>query len=106
MVHILHKWAIMHVPTRRYLPRALGRSGRGSSHTEPMEFNDHPRKHPAIFDTELSAKRTLAAWLQGRFMCSRSGDWEDYNEDIWVVPQPHRIKEDMLVVKIEIRFPL
>lgn len=98
-------WGIRHKPTGRFLPEPLGRAGRGGSHTEPSATEP-----PRIFDTELGAKRALSAWLQGKFVCGRGyypghpgNDWESgYYEEVTVVKQPHRVREDMEVVPLKL----
>lgn len=97
---------IRHKPTGHYIPRPEGRNGRGGSHLEPIPDTDKAR----IFLSERAAKSFLGQWLQGKFVADRGygaghpgNDWDpDYYEDITVIPQPHRIREDMEIIVKEI----
>jgi hypothetical protein len=103
------RYAIKHIPTGYYIPEPEGRAGRGGSHTEP-----HPNSNDArLFKTERSAKLFLGSWLKGKYVADRGysaghpgNDWEqDYWEEIHIVPQPNRKREDMEIIKLEILLP-
>lgn len=96
-------FVIRHVPTGDYLPAR--KSGRGFSNDEPEE--DGGPLGPRIFPTHRSAINALTAWLMGvhKRVSTRSGGWEgpeEYDEDIIVEPQPHRIREDMEIVPVHL----
>lgn len=93
-------YAVKHAPTGTYLPRVTGRSGRGGSHVEPVAPND---ANPRLFDTERAAKIYLNLWLKGKFVADRGTYYghegnADYAEEISAKPQPHRRREEMVVV--------
>lgn len=85
---------IRHIPSGKYIPLPKGRKGRGGSHVEP----DIP-EHARIFRSERSAKITLNAWLKGKWVVDRHGYEEDYDEDIRIIPQPHRVAADMEIIE-------
>lgn len=99
----LEVFVIRHVPTGDYLPAR--KSSRGFSNDEP----DHEGGPlgPRIFATRRSAINALTAWLMGvhkrvgggtRHVGTFGGNDEDYDEDIEIVPQPHRRREEMEIV--------
>lgn len=95
-------WAIKHTPSGAFLPAPRGRGGRGGTHVEIGD--DGP---PRLFDKEASAKSALRYWLDGAITVSQTsyGDpWEgyEYDEDRHLEPKPHRVAEDMKVVRVAI----
>lgn len=101
----MKRWFIRHNPTGHYLPEPHGRAGRGGSFTEPKPDDNLAR----MFTSKMGAQRALSAWLKGKYYCNRGrGSYEDpYDcyEEIEIEPQPHRIKEDMEVIEVEIKLP-
>lgn len=101
-------FALRHKITGHYLPEPKGRMGRGGSHTEPVDCSgDLP--NPRLFKSELSAKRALTAWLQGKHYGNYS--WE--SDDTWgnsyrvqdgvsVEPVPERRKDDWEIVSFQL----
>jgi len=57
------------------------------------------------YTTEKAAKNLLSSWLQGAVGCTRYGSYEDYDEENYLIPKPHRIPEMMEIVKITIILP-
>ena len=92
---IANLWVIRHKPTNSYLPNPTFGSakGRGGSHVEPVPPHV---SQPRTFDTERAAKSALGHWLRGKVNCSR---W-DGDEDITLVPVPHRKREEMEIVPV------
>jgi len=74
---------------------------------EPTPPDLYPAQEPRLFDSERAAKIFISTWVQGKVTAYRS--YDHYGgcdeEDITVIPTPHRDKRDMEVVPIEIRFP-
>ena len=101
------RYVIRHNPTGHYLPQALGRSGRGGSHVEPipMDGTDNPR----LLHSERAAKAYLASWLMGKVYCSRGGSSSFYEdepyEDLHLEHVPTRRGEEMEIVPITIELP-
>lgn len=93
-------YAIRHRPTGNYLPRPLGREGRGGSHLEPVEPTSAKETRPRFFETERAAKIFLSSWLKGKVIHTSSYDSlnGEYWEDTSVVPVPSRKAEEMEVV--------
>ncbi len=96
-------YAIKHIPTGFYLPEPKGIRGRGGSFTEPVDCSGD-EQNPRLFKTERSAKNALVQWLRGHHEGITEYE-EGYRYSIGadVVHQPHRIKEDMEVVKFNLK---
>lgn len=101
-------YAIMHKPTGFYLPEPAGREGRGGSHVEPVDCSGD-KANPRLFQTERGAKSALGQWLRGKHMCSRghtipSPDemYGEYYEETEVVHQPHRKRDEMIVIPFQL----
>lgn len=95
----LTAYAIRHKPTGKFIPPIPRGQRRGGSWVEPEDGN------PRIFFSEKSAKGFLSAWLQGIFKMHTpqfSSGWDPPEEEITVVKQPHRKKEDMEIVKLNV----
>ncbi|MDR5839369.1 hypothetical protein [Caballeronia sp. LZ034LL] len=100
-------YAIRHKPTGFFIPDPDRIQWR-ASHLQPVDCSgDGP--NPRLFHTELSAKRALSAWLQGRWKAEL--EWEStdeygsgfYYQSLPVpTPIPDRVKEDMEVVPIRL----
>ena len=92
---IAHLWVIRHKPTGNYLPNATfnSRKGRGGSHVEPVPAHV---SQPRTFYTEKAAKSALGQWLRGKVYCFRYND----DEVCELIPQPHRIREEMEIVPV------
>jgi hypothetical protein len=93
-------YAIRHKPTGGFLPPPKNRNGRGGSHVEP-EVGCVPR----IFPTERAAKSALGQWLLGKFEHHWIGDEFGGEEILTVVPQPHRKREEMEIVPVQLILP-
>jgi hypothetical protein len=95
-------YGIRHIPTGLYLPvpKDTKGCGRGGTFVEPA---DPWLNRIRLLSTEANAKRYLATWLNGKYYCHRYGSCDDYEEDVDIIPQPHRIKEDMEIVPIAMR---
>lgn len=86
-------YAIRHKPTGHFLPEPKGYAGRGGSFLEPVDCGlDHD--NPRLFKSELSAKRALTAWLQGKH--------ERVFDGIAVIPVESRQKQDMEIVSFRL----
>jgi hypothetical protein len=113
MPTILTEYAVRVKGTNKYLPRPQRRDGRGGSHLEPVDFSNRhswPKGYEKdmqirSYTNERNAKILLNTWLQGKFVAHRSGSYDDYDEEIEVKHQPHRVAEDMEVVAITIHLP-
>lgn len=100
-------FAIRHKPTGHYLPDPDRIQWR-KSHVEPVDCSGEV--NPRLFHTELSAKRALSAWLQGKWKAPL--EWESdgdyggngyYYRDIPAPHEaPHRVKEEMEVVALNL----
>lgn len=109
------QYAVRVKGTQQYLPRPQRRDGRGGSHLEPVDFNDKskwPERYSKdmmirTYTTEKAAKNLLSAWLMGGVGCSRGGGnmYDDYYEENYLIKKPHRIREDMEVVAIQVILP-
>lgn len=105
----MKRWAVKHKPSGHYMPEPTGRSGRGGSHVEPDPDSNNAR----LFTSVRSAKIYISTYCLGKFIASRGmspghpgNDWEvDYYEDIDIIPQPDRNKEDYQIIELEIILP-
>lgn len=94
--------------TNHWLPEPKGRMGRGGSHVEPsLPQEGH---WPRTFPTYKGASNALTQWARGkhhRTTYYESEGWSSYEvEDLpEVIPQPHRNRDDMEVVPIELIAP-
>ena len=86
---------IQHRSTKLYFPQPEGRAGRGGSFTEATDNGDKAR----IFRTARSAKIFLRAWVKGKYVCHRSGDWDDYYEDVTIKPVETRNLMDYEIIE-------
>lgn len=95
-------YGIRHIPTGLYLPvpKDTKGCGRGGTFVEPA---DPWLNRIRLFDREANAKRYLATWLNGKYYCHRYGYGDDYEEDVDIITQPHRNREDMEIVPIVMR---
>ena len=101
----INLYAIRHKPTGGYLPAPQGRGGRGGSHMEPMVFTGNQGKYgviPRVWATEKAAKAALWHWLQGKYVAYRYSSYDDFEEEIDVLPQPHRKEADMEIVPVTV----
>lgn len=110
----LTMYAVRVISTQKYLPRSQRRDGRGGSHLEPVDFSDRstwPERYAKnmmirMYTNEADAKKLLAAWLHGKYIAHRGGDaYDEYYEDISIIPTPYRKREEMEVVPITITLP-
>ncbi len=109
----LTEYAVRVKGTQMYLPRPQRRDGRGGSHLEPIDFSDKsswPKrysKHMQIrsYPEKRAAENLLSAWLQGAVGCNRGTDYDDYYEENYLIPKPHRNRENMEIVEITIVLP-
>ena len=97
-------YSIKHTPTGNYIPYPGTRNGRGGTHMEPIEVS--PAFPPRMFHTEAAAKISLTYWLKGIFNVLVTQDSFGEQDENWTVtPVPTRIREEMEVVQVELRFP-
>lgn len=96
---MIEMFTIRHNPTGHYLPNPRGNRGRGGSHVEPVEPN--PVQPPRLFHNKAAAKIALSHWLKGALTVSYFGDDEDWHLE----PKPHRKREDMEVVPVNLELP-
>lgn len=99
-------WAIMRKSDGFYIPKPIGRNGRGGSFCEP-EDPSTPHFEMRLFTSENGARIALHAWLKGRYEQRYSyDDWgnKEY-ESIEIVKQPHRRADDMSVVPVKCVLP-
>jgi hypothetical protein len=114
MTIIITEYAVRIKGTQRYLPRPQRRDGRGGSHLEPVDFADRsswPKNYDKYmqirsYPEKRAAKNLLTAWLKGAVGCDRGYDYEDYYEENYLIPKPHRHAEDMEIVEIVIILPI
>lgn len=105
---IITEYAVRVKGTFRYLPRPQRRDGRGGSHLEPVDFADRstwPKRYAKdmqirSYTTERAAKNLLTSWLQGKHY--EYYDYDGEPTDYVVKHQPHRQREDMEIVPIQI----
>ena len=106
---ILTEYAVRVKGTQKYLPRPQRRDGRGGSHLEPVDFADRS-SWPKGYDKNMqirsypekrAAQNLLTSWLKGAVGCRR-GYHDDYYEENYSIPKPHRRAEDMEIVTITI----
>ena len=97
-------FAIRHKPTGDFLPRPLGREGRGGSHLEPVEPIGTKETRPRFFETERAAKIFLTGWIKGKVVHSAGYDSfnGEYYEDTETIPVPSRKAEDMEIVEYRV----
>lgn len=97
-------YALRNKITGEFLPEPKGRMGRGGSHGVPVDCSgDGP--NPRLFKSELSAKRALTAWLQGKHHAEYSWESDDtwgtsyrVQDGVTIEPVPSRKKEEWEVV--------
>lgn len=92
-------YGIRHKPTGFFMPHPTGRNGNGSSFWEPTEQADEPR----LIRSVHAAKCVITQWLRGHH--NPEFDYEDgwkYTVGTDVKPMPHRKREDMEIVEIQI----
>lgn len=101
-------YAIMHIPTGKFLPEPKGYAGRGGSFTEPENCNDD-YENPRLFKTERSAKAALTQWLRGHHEGIHEKDWDEWSGMSYsycvgatVKPQPHRMRHLMKIVPFKL----
>lgn len=99
----IQMYAIKHVPTGQFLPAPSGRNGRGGSHMEPVKVS--AASPPRLFHTEAAAKIALTYWLRGIVTVTYGygNEWGECDESWHTEPQPHRKREEMAIVPIELR---
>lgn len=100
-------FAIRHKPTGFYLGDP---KGRGGSFMEPEPAT--AIRPPRIFHNRHAAACALGQWLLGHHVkhsCSGGqtpyGDFDDYEEWTTYEAQPHRKREEMEVVPIQLVLP-
>lgn len=99
-------YAIRQKSTGFFLPQTEGRGGRGSSWTEPT---DPSTSFIGLYRSPVTAKRVLSRWLMGQHKADYSFESDEtwgtiyrVQDGITIIPQPHRIKEDMEIVTINL----
>lgn len=94
---ISHGFVIRHKPTGHYIPNIAPGHRRGGSLVEP---EDPKKSNPRVFVSERSAVAYLIQWCKGKHICTRTGEYDSYDEVTEIVPQPHRIREDMEIIPV------
>jgi hypothetical protein len=90
---VMKVYAIRQKSTGLFIPRLKSGHKRGGSHLEPSN-----EREPRIFHNALAARAFLSNWLRGVTKVTVSTYPEpDYGTEL--IPQPHRIKEDMEIVE-------
>ena len=105
----MKRWAVKHIPSGHYMPEPTGRGGRGGSHVKPDPDSNNAR----LFTSLRSAKIYITTYCMGKFVASRGmsgghpgNDWEvDYYEDISIIAQSDRRREDFEPIELEINLP-
>lgn len=93
----MNVYAVKHIPTGLHMP--LRKQAKGSSNWVPgLRDTDHETTHMRIFPTIQAARCAMHSWLRGRVQVSRGGFGEDYEEDMKIVKDPTRRKQDVEVV--------
>ena len=87
-----------------YIPRPLGRNGRGGTHVELV--SPASGIAPRLFNNEGSAKAALRWWLSGKVHVRVHGtggfdDWEQ-DETWYTEAQPERYHHNVKVVSVRI----
>lgn len=105
-------WVIRHKPSGGYLPQPMGREKRGGSHVEVTKhIIGKPETEPRLCTNRRSAVAVLNAWMNGKYVTSRGGgymgreDWEDFYEETYIMPQPHRVREEMEIIPLDLEIP-
>lgn len=100
-------YAIRHKPTGHFLPEPTGYAGRGGSFLDPVDCSgDGP--NPRLFKSELSAKRALTAWLQGKHHAVKESDSDEWGRTVVYTvgssPEyvPSRKKSEMEIVSFRL----
>lgn len=94
---ITEAFAIRHKKTGFFIPQINPGHRRGGSLVEP---EDPRKKQPRIFQNLPSAKSYLVQWCRGKHICHRSGEYDSYDEEIEIIPQPNRNKDDMEIIPV------
>src|SRR5882762_1696500 len=91
-------YAVRQISTGLFIPRLKQGRRRGGSHLEPSN-----EREPRLFHNKAAAKAFLGNWLQGKFVDSGyQNGYGEYESDLKVIKQPHRIKEDMEIIEFEL----
>lgn len=90
-------WAVQHIPSGGFLPRAKGRDGRGGTHVEPT-LTEPPR----VFTAKQHAQCALTNWLSGKVTVRVYGGFDDVHEDWKTEKVESRKAEDMRVVALRL----
>lgn len=90
-------FAIEHIPSGKLLPLPPELS-HGFSRVEPGDAGP-----PRLFLDEVSAVRALAQWLRGSVTLNLWGFGEDYETEFKLESKPHRKRDEMRVVPVEIK---
>lgn len=95
-------WMIIDKTTGKHIPLPKSVGKRGYTHVEPTHEGI-----PRLFETENKAKCALREWLKGTHIASVEYDgdeWSSYSYTIIDIErEPSRIKENMMVVAVEIK---
>lgn len=93
----MNVYAVKHIPTGLFMPQR--NQARGSSNWTPgLPDSDHETTHMRIFPTMQAARCAMHSWLRGRVQVSRGGYGEDYEEDMKIIKDPTRRKQDVEVM--------
>lgn len=91
-------YAVRHKPSGMFIPRLETGRRRGGSRLEPSD-----KREPRLFFNKISARAFLSQWLLGVFERTSYQSYSgDYEEDIKIIEQPHRHKEDMEIVEFDL----
>ena len=102
-------FAIKHKPTGKWMPTRLNKIYGGWSYWEPTSQDRAHDENRRLFFTRRSAQNALTAWLMGehRRESGTTYDWEgirdDYDHHIIEKPKVPRLREDMEIVRLELR---
>lgn len=91
-------YAVRQKSTGLFIPRLETGKKRGGSRLEPSN-----KREPRFFHNKISARAFLGNWLQG--IAEQHGfqnSYGEYEEDLKIIKQPHRNKEDMEIVEFEL----
>lgn len=88
-------YAVRQKSTGLFIPRLKVGRRRGGSHLEPSN-----EREPRLFHNKISARAFLSNWFQGTFEnYDYQNSYGEYEQDVKITKQPHRIKEDMEIVE-------
>lgn len=112
------EYAVRVKGTQKYLVRSQRRDGRGGSHLEPVDFSLPPgqrlNKKSKRYEGEMqirsyatraAAENLLRSWCKGKFLCSRYGFDQDYEEETYIKSGTQRDPNMLEIVELTITLP-